>query len=124
MYARIQNVPLGQGGKMHYDIKIRLGQKEPSFGKGVVELLEGIEMYGSLRQSYTAMKMSSSKAWKILNRAQDDLGCKLVQTKVGGLSGGQTILTKEGKEYLTRYQKMVNEIEAVSDRVFEKYFGS
>ena len=55
---------------LKYDIKVRIGQKEASFGKGVIELMEGVERTGSLSAAYKAMNMSSSKAWKIIQRAQ------------------------------------------------------
>ena len=68
---------------LKYDIKVRIGQKEASFGKGVIELMEGVERTGSLSAAYKAMNMSSSKAWKIIQRAQQDLGIVLFESKSG-----------------------------------------
>ena len=59
---------------MRYKLKIQIGNNEPNFGKGVVELLELCDKYGSLSKAYKEMGMSNSKAWKIIKRAQEDLG--------------------------------------------------
>lgn len=108
---------------MQYDIKVRVFQKEPSFGKGVVMLLKGIEKHGSLSAAYQEMGMSSSKAWKILNRAKQDLGYPLVESHSGGTNGGKTIVTSKGKDLMTRYEMMMKEINQATEVAFEKYFG-
>ena len=53
---------------MRYKLKIQIGNNEPNFGKGVVELLELCDKYGSLSKAYKEMGMSNSKAWKIIKR--------------------------------------------------------
>ena len=58
---------------MRYKLKIQIGNNELNFGKGVVELLELCDKYGSLSKAYKEMGMSNSKAWKIIKRAQEDL---------------------------------------------------
>ena len=49
---------------MRYKLKIQIGNNELNFGKGVVELLELCDKYGSLSKAYKEMGMSNSKAWK------------------------------------------------------------
>ena len=83
---------------MRYKLKIQIGNNEPNFGKGVVELLELCDKYGSLSKAYKEMGMSNSKAWKIIKRAQEDLGYELVHTTSGGSLGGGSQLTLEGKK--------------------------
>ena len=46
---------------MRYKLKIQIGNNEPNFGKGVVELLELCDKYGSLSKAYKEMGMSNSK---------------------------------------------------------------
>ena len=58
----------------HYHVKVRVYNESIDFGKGVAELLQRIEATGSLSAAYKAMGMSASKAWKILRRAEADLG--------------------------------------------------
>ena len=42
---------------MRYKLKIQIGNNEPNFGKGVVELLELCDKYGSLSKAYKEMGM-------------------------------------------------------------------
>ena len=53
---------------MRYKLKIQIGNNELNFGKGVVELLELCDKYGSLSKAYKEMGMSNSKAWKIIKK--------------------------------------------------------
>ena len=107
---------------LKYDIKVRIGQKEASFGKGVIELMEGVERTGSLSAAYKAMNMSSSKAWKIIQRAQQDLGIVLFESKRVGADGGHTIITAQGKELMRKYRSMMLEVERQAEISFQKYF--
>ena len=75
----------------HYHVKVRVYNESIDFGKGVAELLQRIEATGSLSAAYKAMGMSASKAWKILRRAEADLGFALVSSTAGGKSGGSSI---------------------------------
>ena len=77
--------------------------EEPDFGKGVAQLLLLTREKGSLSAAYKSMGMAASKAWKILNRAEADLGVKLVERKSGGKQGGGSHLTLEGEDILNRY---------------------
>lgn len=61
--------------------------------------MELCEKYGSLSKAYKEMGMSNSKAWKIIKRAQEDLGYELVHTTSGGSLGGGSQLTLEGKNW-------------------------
>ncbi|MCF0105416.1 MAG: ModE family transcriptional regulator [Holdemanella sp.] len=105
-----------------YDMKIRVFNEDPYFGKGVVYLLEGVEKYGSVLQSTQAMKMAPSKAYKILNRAEKDLGFKLVDSQTGGKNGGGSSLTAEAKELIRRYHQFVDEVNAYANKAFERCF--
>ena len=83
---------------MRYKLKIQIGNNEPDFGKGVVELLELCDKYGSLSKAYKKMGMSNSKAWKIIKRAQEDLVYELVHTTSGGSFGGGSDRKSVGRE--------------------------
>ena len=72
----------------HYHVKVRVYNESIDFGKGVAELLQRIEATGSLSAAYKAMGMSASKAWKILRRAEAELGFALGGSTAGGKSGG------------------------------------
>lgn len=106
----------------HYHIKVRVYNREINFGKGVAELLRRIDEAGSLSAAYKAMGMSSSKAWKILRRAEADLGFALVSGTAGGRSGGGTVLTEEGRRLLASYTAFDAEVQQAAAQAFCKYF--
>lgn len=93
-----------------FDLKIRLYNQEKSFGKGVYELMKKAQSFGSLTGAYKAMKMSNSKAWKILKRAEEDLDMPLIERISGGKDGGGSKLTQEGEELLEKYEKFIQEM--------------
>lgn len=103
-------------------LKVRVYNEEPSFGKGIILLLEGIEKYGSIKEACSHMKMAKSKGFKIINRAQKDLNIKLVESETGGKNGGHSYLTEEAKELMKRYHWMMNDIEKASEDAFKRYF--
>ena len=109
-------------GPQHYHVKVRVYNKSIDFGKGVAELLQRIEATGSLSAAYKAMGMSASKAWKILRRAEADLGFALVSSTAGGKSGGGSVLTPEGRLLLEQYTAFNAEVQSAAAQAFAKYF--
>ena len=105
-----------------FDLKIRLYNQEKSFGKGVYELMKKTQSFGSLSGAYKAMKMSNSKAWKILKRAEEDLDMPLVERISGGKDGGGSKLTQEGEELLEKYEKFIQEMNEYSGVRFKEIF--
>lgn len=105
-----------------YSMKIKIGKNEMDFGKGVVLLMEKSEQYGSLSAAYKEMGMSSSKAWKIIRRAQEDLGFCLFETKSGGCHGGSTTLTPQGKKILKQYTQFTESVLSFANQQFKLYF--
>lgn len=110
--------------KLRYDMRLRISRTDHAFGPGVAELMEHVEATGSLLKGCKCMQMAYSKGWKILKRAEEDLGILLVQGNRGGSNGGQTVLTPEGKEFLKRYRKFEQEVRAGADASFQKWFGT
>lgn len=105
-----------------FDLKIRLYNQEKSFGKGVYELMKKTQSFGSLSGAYKAMKMSNSKAWKILKRAEEDLDMPLVERISGGKDGGGSKLTQEGEELLEKYEKFIQEMNEYAGAPFKEIF--
>lgn len=105
-----------------FDLKIRLYNQEKSFGKGVYELMKKTQSFGSLSGAYKAMKMSNSKAWKILKRAEEDLDMPLVERISGGKDGGGSKLTQEGEELLEKYEKFIREMNEYAKIRFKEIF--
>lgn len=78
-------------------IKLRIEQESTFLGPGSRQLLSSIEETGSVRLASQKMNMSYSKAWKILNNMEDQLGYQVLERRQGGRGGGETTLTAEGR---------------------------
>lgn len=103
-------------------LKISLVGNEKFFGKGIEELLTLIDKYGTVTKACNIMGLSYSKAWKIINRLENEIGFKIVEGKAGGTSGGKTTLTNDAKELLSKYSKFAKDVEKYADKSYKKYF--
>lgn len=106
-----------------YHMRLRVYRTERSFGPGVSRLMELVEEKGSLSAACKEMGMAYSKAWKIVKAAETDLGFSLMEGSSGGESGGRTVLTEQGKDFLKRYRQFEAEVQQKADEAFEKCFG-
>ena len=65
----------------------------------------------------------SCKGWKIIKKAEEYLGCSLIESRSGGATGGSSHLTPEAKDLLARHLGMEKELKAATAQLFETYFG-
>lgn len=96
---------------------------EKFFGEGPYRLLRGIEKSGSLRSTAIDIGMSYTKALKLINNAEKELGIKFTIRAAGGKSGGGSSLTKEGKEWLDKYEKYRDACLKENERIYREYYG-
>lgn len=106
----------------HADIKVKICENEQIFGPGIVTLLENVGKTGSVKKACAGMGMSYSKGWKIINRAEDALGYKLIERRHGGKSGGSCQVTEQGEKMLFRFREMEKEIRKYVELSFAKHF--
>ncbi len=109
--------------KLRVRFKLWLSTKnvEGVFGDGKWRLLKAVENAGSLSAASASLRISYRKAWGDLNKAQNALNVALVQKQRGGILGGKTILTGEGKEWVKAYTKFRSEIEKAAEKAFKKH---
>lgn len=96
------------------------GQK--FFGEGPDRLLKAVESEGSLRAAAQSMGMAYTKALRILRNAEAALGFPLTMRTVGGKSGGGSLLTDEGKEWLRRYEEYRDACIEANRRLYMEFF--
>jgi molybdate transport system regulatory protein len=104
--------------------KIWFDNNGKAFGEGPRELLNRVEKTDSLHQAANQMNMSYSKAWKLIRTIEKRLGLTFLDRKVGGLSGGGSRVTPEGKEFLRRYERFESDAKKIIERTYEKHFGN
>lgn len=95
---------------------------EKFFGEGPARLLRGIEEHGSLRAAATSMDMAYTKALKLMKNAEVALGFSLTTRTTGGKSGGGSILTPEGRAWLSRYEAYTTACAETNQQMLRKFF--
>ena len=73
---------------MRATVKVRLTNRKPFFGPGMVTLLREIESLGSVREASEKTGISYSKAWSMIRDAEKESGQTLVERQPGGKFGG------------------------------------
>ena len=95
---------------------------EKEYEDGVADLLELVEEKGSIQGACSEMGMSYSKSWKIIKRAERELGYPLLSSHNGGTAGGKSELTEKGKWFLQQYREMEEALRRKMEDVFREYF--
>ncbi len=88
------------------------------FGRGIVQLLEGVEEFGSINRATASMGMAYSKAWKIINSIEKEFGVRLIERE--GAHGSH--LTEEARALIARYHEALGAADAAAQEVFRKYY--
>ena len=97
-------------------VRLTLHTDERFFGPGICKLLEGIRRTGSIQAAAAGMEMSYTKAWRILNRAEREMGVHLIDRVSGGKRGGCSTVTEAGERAISDYREMEKALsEAAND---------
>ena len=104
-------------------VKLQIAKNVKFIGPGCRDLLRLIREQGSVRLACEAMGMSYSKAWRILNTLEAETGLQVLTRRQGGKSGGETSLTPEGKELLTRFEAYESECKKAVEAIFRHHFA-
>lgn len=90
------------------------------FGQGSATLLRGVEETGSLNMAAKRLGMAYSKAWRLIKDSEEELGMQLLDRD--GARG--STLTKDGKEFLTRYDELNERIKKFASDNYRELIGS
>jgi molybdate transport system regulatory protein len=102
--------------------KVWLDNNGKAFGEGPYQLLKRIRKTGSLHKAAMEMKMSYRKAWVTINAIEEKLGFSLLERKVGGTSGGGSIITPSGLELMKHYEQFRKEVKKALENIYQKHF--
>ena len=97
-------------------------EEQKFFGEGPCRLLRAVEETSSLRAAAASMQMSYTKALKLLKNAEAALGFPLTMRSAGGKDGGGSQLTREGKEWLKRYEAYRDACVQANRRLYLEFF--
>ena len=114
------NVKQEQRPSVTAKVKLTFCATERFFGPGVCELLEKIRETGSIQAAAARMEMSYSKAWKILKRAEEEMGLSLITRVTGGKNGGSSTLTAAGEAAVHDFREMEEKLNAYARNLMEE----
>lgn len=83
-------------------------------GEGRATLLKFILEFESLTKAAEEMGMSYRHAWGIVQEINEVLGKEIIHSERGGVDGGKTQLTDEGKKLLEDFDKMNGTVQTLS----------
>jgi molybdate transport system regulatory protein len=92
--------------KLNGNIWVEKEGKKYIYGRNI-ELLEQIDKLGSIFAAANYLGMGYRTAWLKVEEMNELAPRPLVVKKHGGVGGGNTILTAEGKKVINEYKKTV-----------------
>ena len=87
------------------------------------QLLDMIHQTGSIQEACCRIGLSYSKGSRMIREVERQLGIPVVERRTGGMGGGGSSLTDEGKKLMDSYARMVAEVRQSTEQIFLKYFG-
>lgn len=87
-----------------------------------VQLLEAIEVTGSIRQAAVQLNITYPLAWRRVDEMEKRLGAQLVHRQRGGPQGGAARLTEQGREYVARFNRFASQADAAIAQAFQAHF--
>lgn len=96
---------------------------DPFMGAGPLWLLERIRKLKSISQAAMDMNMSYAKAHRILKRLEENIGEKMLVTKMGGMERGGAKLTPFAEEFLKIYNRYQETIRDYAERKFSDFLA-
>lgn len=106
-----------------YTIKSRIwfeGESGAFLASGRVDLLRKIEQFGSISKAAKDMKMSYKKAWGLIDSINSQSEKPIVEKQSGGVNGGGTIVTDEGKRMIKSFEIISQKCEDFLNKELEK----
>jgi len=88
----------------------------PAFTEAGADLLEQIEIHGSLSEAARRLRFSYRRAWMLIDAMNRLWPRPLVNTTVGGKRGGGTKITELGRQVLAAYRDMQIQLEHLLDK--------
>lgn len=92
---------------MRINCRIWLESDEGTFlAEGRIELLKKINETGSISKAAKLMNMSYKKAWGLIDSINSQSKNPLIIRSSGGINGGGTIVTDEGKKMILLFENL------------------
>ncbi|MCK9204175.1 MAG: LysR family transcriptional regulator [Bacteroidales bacterium] len=113
MKSKIDNL------RLNFKIWLETIDQVGVLGDKKCDLLKAINETGSLNDAIKKMGLTYRKTWDNLHKIEKELGFPLIKPTRGGLEGGNTVLTTEGKIIVAAFDKFHTEYDSIIRSGFE-----
>ncbi len=103
------------------NLKVKLyleSDKGKFMGIGVLWLLEKVKACGSLRSAASELGISYSKAFRMVQNLETELGVEVLERKRGGMQRSGASLTRFGEDFICLYDTFQRECKVLLDKPF------
>ncbi len=107
---------------LHPFLRINIEKEELFFDSRTKLLFQLIDEVKSVKKACNHMALSYSKAWNMIKVVEKALGFEVVKRRHGGKPGGNSILTKEGRDYLDKYMEFDDSVRKYANEKFNEIF--
>jgi molybdate transport system regulatory protein len=94
--------------------------RNANVGPGKIDLLEGIQAFGSLSEAARRMGISYRRAWLLLDSLNNSFNVPVTVNSVGGRGGGGAEVTPFGLLLITRYREVERKLNDVAGAYLEE----
>lgn len=95
---------------LHPLVRLSFASTSAFFGPGTVQLLKEIDRCGNVRDACEKCGFSYSKGWSIIKSCEEKFGYEIVERQVGGITGGTARVTAKGRDLLSVYEELEDEL--------------
>ena len=103
-------------------VQISLKRNKDFLNTEFVTFLRYIEKMGSMNGACQKMGIAYSRAWTMINQAENQLGYPLIQRLTGGKGGGSSVLTPQCIRTIEQFESFSSELNKEADRIFHEIF--
>lgn len=89
-----------------------------------VRLLRLVDETGSLSEAAQRMGLSYRRAWGKVKEIEQNLGVSLLESSAGGVRGGGSRLSAEGRRLVEAYERYERAAHEALRAAFERVFGA
>ncbi|MEI8201706.1 MAG: ModE family transcriptional regulator [Bacteroidota bacterium] len=115
------NTNIFENLQLNYKIWFETNDHKGILGDGKWKLLKLIDQTGSLKEAIEQSGFTYRKTWNNLRKIEKLLGFPVLETSRGGVEGGSTTLTDEGRKIIRMFDEFHAEIDSLMLNAFEKF---
>ena len=104
-------------------VNVSLAREKIFFDARTAMLLRLVEETASVRTACQRMQMSYSSGWNVIRALESQLNHTLIQRSQGGVGGGRSLLTEDGRRLLRAYEAFSSALHDRAGELYERYFA-